>query len=312
MNRFKNVLYYADHKKDQTHALQRVIQLAKANQGTLTVIDVIVESDMNYDINQEYGIDLHQMHIAQRLKDLEELVAPYSDLGVKVSCEIMVGTPFIELIRAVQRNKYDLLVKIAQAPEGIIDRLFGSTDMHLLRKCPCPVWIDGPHSVYPYNNILAAVDPCDEDCQDLNKLIMDLSTSLAKMESANLHVVHAWRLEGESYLRSPRVNLTNEQVDALATNTQNKHSKQLNKILHEYDMSVDSDNVSLVKAVPYKGILAKAKEIRADLIVMGTVGRSGLPGFFIGNTAEDVLQGAPCSVLAVKPDGFVSPVTVDD
>jgi universal stress protein E len=47
-----------------------------------------------------------------------------------------------------------------------------------------------------------------------------------------------------------------------------------------------------------------------DLIVMGTVGRSGIPGFFIGNTAEEVLQCARASILSVKPPGFQSPVTL--
>ena len=61
MRQFKNILYYADHDKDQAHALQRVTQLAKSNQAALTVIDVIVESDKNYDSNQEYGIDIHKM-----------------------------------------------------------------------------------------------------------------------------------------------------------------------------------------------------------------------------------------------------------
>jgi nucleotide-binding universal stress UspA family protein len=41
---------------------------------------------------------------------------------------------------------------------------------------------------------------------------------------------------------------------------------------------------------------------------MGTVGRSGIPGLFIGNTAEEVLQNARASILAVKPPSFVSPV----
>ncbi len=49
---------------------------------------------------------------------------------------------------------------------------------------------------------------------------------------------------------------------------------------------------------------------KADLLVMGTVCRTGVPGFFIGNTAEDVLQQVDCSVLAVKPKGFVTPVKV--
>ena len=45
-----------------------------------------------------------------------------------------------------------------------------------------------------------------------------------------------------------------------------------------------------------------------DLVVMGTVAQSGIAGMLIGNTAERVLRKLPCSVLAVKPEGFTSPV----
>ncbi len=49
-----------------------------------------------------------------------------------------------------------------------------------------------------------------------------------------------------------------------------------------------------------------------DLVVMGTVARGGLAGLLIGNAAERMLRKLPCSVLAVKPDGFVSPVRLED
>ena len=53
------------------------------------------------------------------------------------------------------------------------------------------------------------------------------------------------------------------------------------------------------------------KELGAELIIMGTVGRSGIPGYIIGNTAETILTAIDCSVLAVKPNGFVSPIRID-
>jgi nucleotide-binding universal stress UspA family protein len=53
------------------------------------------------------------------------------------------------------------------------------------------------------------------------------------------------------------------------------------------------------------------KEQDIDLIVMGTVARTGLPGMIMGNTAEAVLDRVKCAVLAIKPDGFISPVTVE-
>lgn len=46
----------------------------------------------------------------------------------------------------------------------------------------------------------------------------------------------------------------------------------------------------------------------ADLIVIGTVGRSGIQGLLLGNTAEKVLDTCDCSIFTVKPDGFVSPI----
>jgi len=47
-----------------------------------------------------------------------------------------------------------------------------------------------------------------------------------------------------------------------------------------------------------------------DLMIMGTVARTGIPGFFIGNTAESILSQIDCSVLTIKPPGFVSPVNL--
>jgi nucleotide-binding universal stress UspA family protein len=54
-----------------------------------------------------------------------------------------------------------------------------------------------------------------------------------------------------------------------------------------------------------------ARELDVELIVMGTVGRVGIPGFFMGNTAEEILDQIDCSVLAIKPPGFESPVSLN-
>jgi nucleotide-binding universal stress UspA family protein len=60
-----------------------------------------------------------------------------------------------------------------------------------------------------------------------------------------------------------------------------------------------------------KGILpAFAEKHDADLVVIGTVARGGIPGLFIGNTAEKVLNAVDCSVLTLKPEGFETPIRV--
>ena len=70
--------------------------------------------------------------------------------------------------------------------------------------------------------------------------------------------------------------------------------------------------VHLVKGFARDMIPKTAKEQDIDLIIMGTVGRTGIPGFIMGNTAETVLNRINCSVLAIKPEGFVTPVRVEE
>jgi nucleotide-binding universal stress UspA family protein len=67
----------------------------------------------------------------------------------------------------------------------------------------------------------------------------------------------------------------------------------------------------LVKGWAHKEIPALVRDLGADLVVMGTVARTGISGLLMGNTAEMILTQIDCSVLAVKPQEFVSPVTLE-
>ena len=67
-----------------------------------------------------------------------------------------------------------------------------------------------------------------------------------------------------------------------------------------------------VKGDPRIVIPRYATTRKVDLVVMGTVGRSGLAGFLMGNTAEAVLRELRGSVLAIKPAGFVTPVMLPE
>jgi len=68
----------------------------------------------------------------------------------------------------------------------------------------------------------------------------------------------------------------------------------------------------LQKSSPRREISALAIKIKADLVVMGTVARTGISGFFMGNTAETIINQLDCSILAIKPQGLETPVTLTD
>jgi universal stress protein E len=145
----------------------------------------------------------------------------------------------------------------------------------------------------------------------LSKVILDLATSLAAQERGELHIVHAWELQGESSLRHGRNALPKADVDAMVRAARSAHEHALERLLAKYERSGLSGYVHVLKGRPADVIRRQAAEHRVELIIMGTVGRTGVPGFFIGNTAENVLTRADCSVLTVKPADFVSPVKLE-
>ncbi len=311
MRRFKNILYFADGATEGCSALARAVTLARANNATLTVFDVVPEGDSQEEILRRLDVDIDQLLRKDREAEVDTLVASLRDQDISIRKRVVSGIPFVEVIRAVIDNGCDLVIKTARPPDSFAKRSLGSTELHLLRKCPCPIWIDRQDAAVPYKTVLAAVDPGDSESLDSGRLILDLASSLAKKEAANLAVIHVWSLYGESRLRSGRAGISSAELESLLEDTRERHRDRLGALLDVYGMTTDDDGVHLVKGDPAQSIRALSSELKADLVVMGTLEHRRIPGFFIGNTAEDVLQTTQASIIAIKPAGFVSPVKAE-
>jgi nucleotide-binding universal stress UspA family protein len=148
---------------------------------------------------------------------------------------------------------------------------------------------------------------------------MQLAGSLAVAEFAELHVVHAWEVLGENALRHGAfIQQPENEVNAYVEEVRQRHARLLDTLIREAGTKLGQDALDYInpqlhmpKGLARKEIPQLARQLQADCIVMGTVARIGIPGFFIGNTAESILDQLECSVLAVKPPGFVTPVTLE-
>lgn len=320
MKLFKSILYVAGATADEDAALARAASLAGNNQARLTVIDVIAPLAPGGALpaGGPGPAELHEYRLAERRKALESRLAPYQNLDIRV--EVRTGHTSIEAIRAVLRDGHDLVLKRAEDPRWI-DRLFGSDDMHLLRTCPCPVWLLKPAEPANYASIVAAVDfdafePASIT-QELNRRLLDLAGSLALSDFAALHVVHAWEAPAETLLRT-----WSDTPDEAASNyvegERLRHQNALDRLQDHLRGELDpkayeylAPRFHLVHGPAATTIPEQAARLNADLVVMGTVARTGVSGWLIGNTAETILDQLECSVLAVKPPGFTSPVKLD-
>lgn len=324
MKRFQDILCVVEHGDRSKDALARAVTLAQNNQASLTAVAVaeIVTAGIGMPKGGPISADLQEALVSARAQELESLVDPHRK-RIAIKTKVLIGVPFLEIIREVLRGGHDLVIKAPENPDWL-ERLFGSDDMHLLRKCPCPVWLIKHQAPKSYRRILAAVDADDDHPKEelktrhmLNQQILQMASSLALSDFAELHVVHAWRAVGESAMQGAFLHASAKEIVAYVEQTRLKHEVSLQNAVREMIGTAGTDAVDflkpqshLLKGSARKEIPALAKRIDADLIVMGTVGRTGVPGFFMGNTAEAILDQIDCSVLAIKPPGFVTPVTL--
>jgi len=323
VKRFSNILLIVDEGTDYSAALKRAVTLARNNQARLTicaVIDAVPGDDMQMAITAVTPAESRNIAVAEKRDWLDELVKSVAADGVPLEAKVLIGKPFIEIIRQVLENNHDLIIKCAEETGELSGMLFGSTDMHLMRKCPCPVWIIKPMEHHKYSRILAAVDQDSEEpvTDLLNRQILEMSTSLALAEFSKAHIVHAWDVVGEDIFRSVRSGLSDAEVDTMVEEEASVRRRWLEVLVKTYGSKADTNAVDVlapqlhvIKGHAKYVVPAMAHELAVDLVIMGTVARTGIAGFFIGNTAESILTQLDCSVLTIKPPGFISPITLE-
>ncbi len=317
INMLSNILFVADIETDNTDAFMQAVELAKNNQAKLSAICVIDTSYMN-EGSAYYSVSLEAM-ITKRQELLESLAKGIHIAGSEVNVKVVTGREFVEIVREVLRHDYDLVVKCIEDNKSVAQRFFSGTDMKLLRKCPCPIWMVKSTKQQGDREILVAVDyqPDNSENDALNLRLLKLSASLALADFSELHIVHVWKLPFESYLRGPRTAYSNTEVDAMVDEEQAKRTQWLTELVESIDQAQSDEYANYLK--PKLHVIqgeAKAeipqlvKSLGAELVVMGTIARTGVPGLLIGNTAESILNQLECSVLALKPEGFKTPITL--
>jgi nucleotide-binding universal stress UspA family protein len=286
------------------------LALAEEQGAELHVVHVAEPPARRWRLTKDSSAEqMHQELVEERRSSLEELLASVRECGISVHSEIRSGPPHIELIRHAMAVDADLLIVVDEPVKRDGRRGFGTVTKKLFRKCPCPVLAKRSHSRLGYRAILAAVDvgPFAPDEEPPNQLVLELARYFTRRSGSRLYMFHAWSLWNEQFLRS-RVGLTSSEVSRAIAEERAERREQLEQLLAASNLHDVEVEIELVKGDIRESMLKVVMERNIELVVMGTVCRTGLLGLLIGNTAEKILNELDCSVLAVKPDGFVSPV----
>lgn len=277
--------------KDSCIATPRGLQLAYKLGHTVEVVAFIYAplSRMNKTSAQQKLVK--RQLLANREKEVQARIDKHIEPGQTVSLKVIWEKDIQHWVIKRSAQSFDMVVKTGSHKDSII---YASTDWQLLRECRAPVLIVAEKKWHKTRPVLAAVDlgSTNSEKKQLNHQIISLAKVLAEALDTELNLICAIEIptlladmdliDPDSYVREAREKMKPAIAD-------------LAKI---HDLPVRSFRVK--KGPVEKVISSVAAKQRAQLLVMGTVGRRGVRARLLGNTAEKVLRHLRTDVLTLK------------
>jgi universal stress protein E len=305
---YQKILAVVEPELSTQKSLARAIEIASMNGASITAFLSIY--DFSYEMTTMLSMDerenMRQAVIDDRTEWLVNLVSEkFSNHEISIDVRIVWhNRPYESIIYEVIDKGYDLIVKGTQQHDSLKSVIFTPTDWHIMRKAPVPVLLVKEHDWPCGGQILAAINVGvdDDNHISLNEKITKQALHFAKLLSSNVHLVNSFPgTPANIVIEIPEFDPTMYDESA--------------KLHHEQSMRVHSEKHHINKqhchvaiGLPEDVITQYAEQLDAELVVLGTIGRQGLSAALLGNTAEHVIDKLNCDVLAIKPNGFVSPV----
>ena len=311
MQRFKNILLLNWNFQNNSEALDHAILMARLNNADLKIIEIVTSHDGTLidQVKQSFRYNSAEIIRHQYGGDRTESLRKLKDSALDAECKLMLGVSSQRILDEVLQHDHDLVIV------GVGDNrdYFGDSSgimINLIRRCAVPVWIVKPSPKKKSGRILAAVDPAPapgpftESANLLNSQIMLTANTLALMGIHEIDVLHCWMQPMEERLRKKFAGKS-KNLDKVLNSTRRRHKSWLNYLLKSTKNDQIDYRVHLKKGKAHEVIPDFARKYQIDLIIMGNFGRTGVDGFFVGNTAEKILCRTDVSLFVVKPHYFI-------
>lgn len=298
-NGLKKILVATDFSAFSNAALSQSVWLSRQTGAQIVLANTIPDLSMSVHWGP-HEREENQRELSQRSDtSLRRMILDLEAKDLDIKFRTLIGEPFVEITRAVQAECFDLVLA---GTRGLAkwERFFvGSTAKRLIRKCPAAVWIVKAEHVGRPKIVLATTDFSDVSFKAVKRGLW-----LARQAGAEFHLLH---VVDEKDVPDDLVSII-PKGSSLRQEINDEAARRMEVFLESLTVDRTQIQVHLSWGTPWQEIGRISQHQAADLIVMGTVGRSGIKGVLLGNTAEKVLDTCDCSVLTIKPDDFVSPI----
>jgi nucleotide-binding universal stress UspA family protein len=178
----------------------------------------------------------------------------------------------------------------------IRDLLLGSTAEKVIRKANVPVLVVNLKPLGAYHRPVVALD-----LEDTARWVVELALRSLPHDVRGVSVIHAYTVLLEGHLVVSRI--SPRELNAYRNQCRREALSGLQRVLELAGDGVDW-RASVRRGDPRIAVMHEIGARRADLVVLGTHGRSGLSHALLGSVAEHVVRTAACDVLVAPPARF--------
>lgn len=307
METYQNILVVVDPSTEDQKALKRAVEIASNTGAAITAFLAIFDFsyEMTTMLSGEEREMMRQTVIADKQQWIDELIADLGKTELTIKSKVVWhNRPFESIVNEVIENDFHLVVKGTHQHDKLKSVIFTPTDWHILRKCPSPVLLVKDHAWPTNGKVIAALNVGSDEAehQQLNNKITTEALNFGKEFTADVHLINSFPGTPVNIaIEIPEFNSNEYNLTML-----NHHKEAMEEHANKFNIALE--NTSVEEGLPEDVIKNASKRLDAELVVLGTIGRTGLSAAFIGNTAEHVIDRLNCDVLALKPDGYVSPL----
>lgn len=298
-----HILVVLDRNHPEQIALDRALWLADSLDADLTLLTATYEAycEDNSSLDAETRSRVKNALLTKSEQWLNSFVPEGGK--VTISTEVHWQKHLHDAVIESMRHKdFDLVIK-GTGKHGLMDRIFAHTDWALMRHCPAPVMLVKSATPWKNNRVVAAIDAtsADKGHQLINDNILSFAEHLADHFDTDMHLANSYPLVSVAFAMVPEVTAP----DDIQKYITEQHEESCAEWAHKFN--IQKDHVHIGEGDADTVIADICKNIEADLVVIGTVGREGLAGVLIGNTAEALVDKVSCDVVVIKPSDGVLP-----
>lgn len=296
MNEVKSILVGVDFSECSMVALKHAVWMAERYEATIRVIhvvDYLDVSDLARSMDKEPG-ELHDQIQHRYVSDLKNWLET-NNVTHEVDLLVTVGSPLDEILQEIENRPVDLLILGMSGRSGLAE---GASPLgtKCVRRAPTKVVLVRDIHTPPFKRVVACVD-----FSEISQEVVSQAVRVASAAKADLELLHVfygpWH---KLHYRAPSHEVSPE--------AQLKYKQTMQSRLEEYlkplGAQKDGRNVRCQlyeSQSQWHGVIEYANLIRADLLVLGTRGRTNLKYVLLGTTGMRVIGHSPSSVLAIKP-----------